>query len=179
MGLSVVHGIIKKHKGSITVSSTPGEGTIFNIYLPALNEGKIENKDKAKLHNLDDYRGQGETVLLVEDEEAVLNYLENMLGTYGYNYFSTTSGEEALKILANNKDRIDLLISDVILTGMDGVRLAENLKKEKADLNIILSSGYSDKKVSQRYIRERGFKFIQKPYNIVKLLKTIREILEQ
>jgi PAS domain S-box-containing protein len=177
MGLSVAHGIIKKHKGLINVYSEPGKGSIFRIYLPATQvSGKTTRKEKEKTE-LEQYRGSGETILIVEDEEQVLKYLENILNNYGYNYFSASSGEEALKIFRQEKHRIDLLLSDVIMTGINGVELADKLKKQEKNLKIILSSGYSDKKVVPDDIREKGFKFIQKPYQMKKLIKQIYNTL--
>lgn len=177
MGLSVVHGIVKKHGGIINVYSEPGEGTVFKIYLPAVKKQRQKRENAKVTESFEQYRGKGETVLVVEDEEPVLTYLENILATYGYNYISSKSGEEAIKLFRNNKANIDLLISDVIMTGMDGVELADKLKSEKEDLGVILSSGYSDKKISRNTIKNKEYKFIQKPYDILKLLKLMKATL--
>ena len=178
MGLSVVHGIIKEHNGIIKVYSKEGEGTIFKIYLPAVVKGKFAAKPQTKTEKMENYRGNGENILVVEDEQPVLNYLENIFNNFGYNYLSSRSAEEALQIFKRNKNNIDLLLSDVIMTGMNGVELAIKLKKEKRDLEIILSSGYSEKKISKAEIVEKGFKFIQKPYDILKLMKVIHSTLK-
>lgn len=177
MGLSVVHGIIRKHQGVIKVDSEPGEGTVFKIYLPANQKNQQNRAHKSKQHNFTKFNSNGETVLLVEDEKPVLTYLENIFDKYKFNYLSASSGEEALEIFQQNRDEIDLLLSDVIMTGIDGVSLANKLKNKKQDLKVILSSGYSDKKVSPGEINEKGYKFIQKPYNLNELLKMIRNIL--
>lgn len=177
MGLSVVHGIIKKHKGHIEVSSKPGEGTSFDIYLPALLKNKAHKQNNSKEETFDQYSGQGQTVLLVEDETQVLKYLQSILNNYGYKYLSAQSGEEALEIFMNNKESIDLMISDVIMTGIDGVELADIIKNQKNKLPILLSSGYTDKKVSPSKITKKGYKFIQKPYESLKLLKMIHQLL--
>lgn len=179
MGLAVVHGIIKKHHGFINVYSEPGEGTIFKIYFPAIKEKRIEEKLMEEADSTEEYYGDGETILIVEDEEPVLKYLENILNKYGYNYYSIYNGEKAIQLFQEKKDEIELLISDVILTGMDGVELAKKLRSQKQDLKVILSSGYSDRKFSKSDIKKRGYKFIQKPYDIVKLLKIVYTSLKE
>ena len=177
MGLSVVHGIVKEHGGLINVYSEPGEGTVFKIYLPAVKDkSEKEQIDSSEQH--DQYEGKGETILIVEDEEPVLNYLESILDNYGYNYISVKSGEQALKVFGKRKDDIDLLISDVIMTGIDGVELADKLKEEKKGLGVILGSGYSNKKVAKSKIKDKGYKFIQKPYDVINLLKRIHEAIK-
>ena len=131
MGLAVVHGIIKKHNGLINVYSEPGEGTIFNLYLPAKTEYKANEKEDPQSGNLEKYKGTDEVILIVEDEKYVLHYLENILQDYGYKFYSAQDGEEAREKFIKHKDEIELLISDVILPGMDGIELADTLKKSK------------------------------------------------
>ena len=177
MGLAVVHGIVKEHKGFINVYSEIGEGTIFHIYLPRVKSGRNQETRKRKTRQLNNFEGKGETVLIVEDEKPVLTYLEKVLENYGYNYLSAKSGEEALDLFTKHKDNIDLLLSDVIMTGIDGVELANRLKKQNNDLKIILSSGYSNKKVALRKIKDKGYHFIQKPYDITKLLSLLYETI--
>jgi PAS domain S-box-containing protein len=178
MGLSVVHGIIKEHNGQINVYSEPGEGTIFKIYLPAVQKQGTVIKKNATAEKIDQFIGQGETILIVEDEKQVLTFLENMLDKYKYDYYSANNGEKALELFKDQKKQIDLLISDVVMTGIDGIVLADQLKKQKADLKVILSSGYSNKKVLPGEIRKKGYQFVQKPYDSIELLKKIRNILD-
>lgn len=173
MGLSVVHGIIKEHGGIINVYSETGEGTIFKIYLLAINEQKQNSGLENNSENFEDYKGNGECILIVEDEKNVLSYLENILGDSGYDYLSANNGEDAIRIFKEKKQSIDLLISDVIMTGIDGIELAEILKQKQKDLKVILSSGYSSKKIAKSKIKEKGFQFIQKPYDILDLLKKV------
>jgi signal transduction histidine kinase/ActR/RegA family two-component response regulator len=177
MGLSVVHGIVKKHGGVIDLYSEPGEGTIFKIYIPAVIEQGIKMSEEQETDSFENYKGSGETILLVEDEKPVLTYLESILDNHGYNYLSAKSAEKAVQLFKKNEDNIELLISDVILTGMDGMQLANKLKSEKKDLKIILSSGYSNKKVKMSSIKEKGYNYIQKPYNIMDLLKMIHHTI--
>ena len=178
MGLSVVHGIIKKHNGVINVESEPGEGTIFRIYLPAARE-EAEHELQKEAETFDKYKGRGETILLVEDEKSFLDYLENALETYGYNIYSTQNGEQALKIFKKHRDEIELLLSDVVMPDTNGIEVADRCKALKDNLKVILSSGYSDDKVNPARIREKGYKFIQKPYGVLKILKSLRDILSE
>jgi PAS domain S-box-containing protein len=178
MGLSVVHGIIKKHNGIINVYSESGKGTIFKIYLPAGDKTDDELEPEKESENITQYKGSDETILIVEDEQPVLTYLESILDNYGYNFLSAKNGEEAIEIFKNRKDEIDLLLSDVIMTGIDGVELADKLKAQKQNLKVILSSGYSDKKVAKSAIKDKGYRFIQKPYDILQLLKKINNTIE-
>ncbi|HMA61293.1 MAG TPA: PAS domain S-box protein [bacterium] len=176
MGLSVVHGIIKEHGGLINVYSESGQGTIFKIYLPVV-ESKTRYTDQKIQENMDKFTGNGEKILIVEDEIPVLQYLENVLTSNNYITISAKNAEEALQIYEDEKHNIDLMISDVIMTGMDGVELADHIRSEKDDLKIILSSGYSDRKVARSEIRKKDYSFIQKPYDVIKLLKIIHETL--
>ena len=179
MGLSVVHGIIKKHNGVINVYSEPGQGTIFRIYFPAVKENKTDDIQSSAIESFDKYAEANETILLVEDERELLIYLERLFENYGYNYYSAESGEKAINIFQQEKDNIDILISDVIMTGMDGVELADKLKKKKEGLKVILTSGYPSKKVARTDIKEQGYAFIQKPYDISKLIKLVKKKLQE
>ena len=176
MGLSVVHGIIKEHSGLINVYSESGQGTIFKIYMPVA-ESKSKDANKEILESMDKFTGNGEKILIVEDEIPVLQYLENVLNSNNYTTVSAENAEEALQIFQDEKHNFDLMISDVIMTGMDGVELADQIRSEKDDLKIILSSGYSDRKVARSEIRKKDYSFIQKPYDVVKLLKIVHETL--
>lgn len=177
MGLSVVHGIIKKHHGLIDVHSVPGEGTRFKIYFPVAEE-KAKDQVKEDTNNFDNYKGQGETILIVEDEESFLNYLKTTLDAYGYNLYYTQSSTAAKKIFKAEKDHIDLMLSDVVMPEGNGIDLADELTKEKDDLKIILSSGYSNHKVNPSKIRAKGYKYIHKPYGVLKILKLLKSTLQ-
>ena len=177
MGLSVIHGIVKKHDGSINLYSEPGEGTIFKIYFPAL-KGKQGKYQTEKSRKIEEYRGKSENILIVEDEASFLDYLVQILGNYGYDYYTARSGAEAKQIFQKEKKNIDLLLSDVILPDSNGIELADDLKNKKNDLKVILNSGYSDTRVKRRKIEDRGFCFIQKPYGAKKILELIRNVIE-
>ncbi len=177
MGLAVVHGIIKKHKGSINIYSEPEKGTNFKVYLPVAQSKSSLDTDQDG-QDIENYQGMEQGILIAEDEDQVLKYLEKMLTNYNYNVYKASSGEKALEIYRNNRDQIQLLLSDVIMGKMDGIQLAEQLQKITPDLKVILSSGYSDNRIDRSNIMAKGFKFIQKPYNIEDLLQKVYQILQ-
>ena len=177
MGLSVVHGIVKEHDGSINVESEPGEGTIFKIYFP-ISDQEEEKEDTPDQDSIRKYEGKGETVLVVEDEEDVLEYLCDIFRNNNYNCLCAKSYNEALKMFIQNKDEIDLVLSDIVMPDKDGVQLAELLRQKKNDLSIILNSGYSNQKINRRKIQEKGYEFIKKPFENNELLKLVRKKLD-
>ena len=176
MGLSVALGIIKRHNGRIEVDSVAGEGATFSIYLPAIIEEKVEKPEIEKEEGIA-YTGSGESILVVEDDEIVLRYLEDVLSENNYKIYKAENGAQARELFKKEKENISLLLSDVIMPDINGIELAEELQKEKEDLKVILSSGYSDEKAGRRKIKNKGFQFLQKPYGIENLLEKVRNIL--
>ena len=174
LGLSTVYGIIQQHNGWINVWSEKGKGSIFRIYLPALMEKAGEVK--AQSEPLKDYRGDGERVILVEDETGVREYIARVLKENGYHVVQAAGAEEALALFDTDSD-FDLVFSDIVLTGMNGIQMVEEMLKIRPDIRVLFSSGYTDERTRLNELRERGFYFLQKPYVIIKLLKAVREIL--
>jgi len=186
MGLSVVLGIIKKHDGFINVYSEINHGTVFKIYLPIdeSNDEKEKNRKENKKTNnrqndFDILMGKKETILIIEDEQSVLDLVENVLTNYNYEFLSAESGKKGHKIFKEKKDEIDLLISDIVLTDENGIDLANKMKKEKSDLKVILTSGYSNDEYLHSEIDEKGYEFIQKPFHIKDLVKLIKKTISQ
>ncbi len=176
MGLSVVHGIVKKHEGWINVESSPGKGTLFEIFLPLSSEQEKEEKEDEII--VEDLKGNGENVLIVEDEQDVLHYIARVIEYHNYNVCKATNAKQALELFNSNKD-IRLLISDIVMPDMSGDVLADKLKSEKSDLKVILSSGYTADRIDKSTIREKGYQFVQKPYNFNELLKNMKKLLAQ
>jgi len=177
LGLSVAYGIIQQHKGWINVYSEKGSGTIFKIYIPA-SDKEVSYKKDEKI-DLIETKGYGEKILVVEDDESVRLTAVRALRRSGYIVTSAMSAEDALNFFINNKSNFDLVLSDVVLPGKSGIELAHNLKKRFPEMEIILGSGYTDAEKIRTEVTNKGFAFIQKPYEIFSLLKTIRQMLKE
>ena len=175
LGLSVVHEIIKKHDGWINVESEPGKSSTFKIYLP-LSYEEEEERNKGDVP-LSDLQGEGETILIVEDEEITRTFLSRVLKENGYSVFEADSIEEAKRIFKENKDGINMVFSDVILSDGSGVAFVEELFSENRNLRILLSSGYTSDKVEILNIAKEKFDFLEKPYDVSRLLIKVKEIL--
>jgi PAS domain S-box-containing protein len=173
LGLASVYGIVKAHGGYIDVESKRGQGTTFEIYLPATQkEVKEEKKFSGELVN-----GKG-TILLVDDEETVIDVGEQMLKKLGYEVYLAKGGQEAIDVYKENKDRIDMVLLDIVMPGMSGGRTYDSLTEIDSDIKVLLSSGY-DIEGKAKEILERGCDaFIQKPFNMRELSQELRKILD-
>ncbi|MBW2589391.1 MAG: response regulator [Deltaproteobacteria bacterium] len=177
LGLSAVYGIVEKHGGWINVESIPDYETTFKIYLPAIS---VEPEQKRQpLVSQEEFKGNGERILLVEDEEVVMNLLAEMLSGKGYKVFSATNAREALDIFEKEKGAFDLVFSDVVLPDIRGLKLVEQLLKQKPEIRILFTSGYSDEKSDWQTIKQLGYSYIQKPFTSYDMLKTVKEALEK
>jgi len=174
LGLASVYGIIKAHGGYIDVESKKGSGTTFKIYLPGA-EKKVETVAKSARQIIEG----SETVLLVDDEPMVLEVGINMLKKLGYTVFEAKGGREAVKVYEANKDKIDLVILDMIMPDRGGGETYDQMKEIDPTVTVLLSSGYSiDGQATE--ILERGCNgFIQKPFTVKELSGRIRETLEK
>jgi len=174
LGLASAYGIIKNHGGFINVYSEKGEGTTFNIYLPASEKEIIEEKKLSK----DVLRGS-ETVLLVDDENMIIDVGEQLLEKMGYMVLIARNGKEAIDTYEKNKDEIDIVILDMIMPDMSGGDTFDRMKEIKSGMKVLLSSGYSVNEQATE-ILERGCDgFIQKPFNMKQLSRKLREILDK
>ncbi|MGM0442551.1 MAG: PAS domain S-box protein, partial [Elusimicrobiota bacterium] len=177
LGLSVVLGIVKEHNGGINVYSEPEKGTVISIYLPRI-AGKIEKADeKQGAEEPAIKEGDGEVILVIEDEKSILNVVERTLENYNYNVLKAEDIDRARKIYEREKENIDLVFSDMVLPDGIGLELLEELNDIKEIPNVLLSSGYMDEKSRWKQIKEQGIPFLQKPYDISELLKKIYGIL--
>jgi len=174
LGLASAYGIIKNHHGFINVYSEKGEGTTFNFYLPVSEKEAVMEKE----YPIEVLRGTG-AVLLVDDEDIITNVGRKIIEKLGYTVLVAKSGKEAIQIYKENRDRIDMVILDMIMPKMNGGETYDNLKAFNPNIKVLLSSGYSINGQATE-ILERGCNgFIQKPFNIGELSKKIRDILDK
>ena len=172
LGLTVVDNIVKSHGGWIDVQSTLGKGTTFNIYLPAADNILFRSRVSSGEHRT--FRGKGERILLVEDDPDVLDLTRMVLVENGYRVAMCRRAREALEL--SEKDDFDLLISDLVLPDARGFHLADQLRKKKNDLKVLLVSGYSDNWIGMGKLGQE-YPFLPKPYTAVDLLREVYQLL--
>ena len=174
LGLATVYGIVKQNGGYINAESEPGRGTKFFIYLPGVDVPKPEDRLPEQPEVI---RKGTETILFVEDENAILNLGKKILERYGYRVLTANSPAVALELAANYPGQIDLLITDVIMPGMNGKELAEILGALKGGFRSIYISGYAGDVLDRHDVVE-GVNFLQKPFSVNSLIEKVREVLE-
>lgn len=174
LGLSIVYGIVKQHKGFVTVSSGRNQGTTFSIYLP-LSRDKQAKKEAAPV--IDAVRGS-ETVLLAEDDEAVRKLSKAVLEDAGYTVIEAADGDGAIQAFEQHKERIEVLLLDVVMPGKGGKEVADLILKEKPDIRTIFMSGYTADMLQSRGISGEPVSFIRKPLAPDALLRKIRSVLD-
>ncbi|MEK6202327.1 MAG: PAS domain S-box protein, partial [Desulfobulbaceae bacterium] len=175
LGLSVVYGIVKSHKGWVTVYSEPGQGTTFRLYFPAVSAAASEAAKNIPDPGL--LLGHGERILVVEDDDMILELELSALSRNGYVVTGAASAEDGLARFAEQPAAFDLVLSDVVLPGMNGVDFVEKLREAQPDLCVLLCSGYADQKAHWPIIQERGYAFLEKPFTIVKIYEAVRDAL--
>jgi two-component system cell cycle sensor histidine kinase/response regulator CckA len=174
LGLAIVYGIIKQHDGSILVSSRPGKGTTFSIYLPLI-EGSVVRED-TKIPA--PFAVGMETLLVAEDEEMVKVFLKKILERAGYRVIIASDGEDAITRFKEHDD-ISLVLSDVVMPKKNGLEVVEEMKKIKPGIKVIFVSGYTADLLHKKGIVEEGVEFISKPFAKNDLLRKIREVLNK
>ena len=173
LGLASAYGIIKNHSGNIEVDSEINQGTTFKVYLPISKKTVIaENTVIGKT-----YKGR-ETILLIDDEAMIARTGRRMLEKLGYHVLVAESGQAALEIFEEFRDRIDLIVLDMIMPGMGGSEIFDRLKTLDPSIRVLLSSGYSLNGQASKIMKRGCEGFIQKPFNIEQFSKKIREILD-
>jgi len=175
LGLATVYGIIRQSGGFIQVDSKPGEGATFRIYLPENRERKLPAAQSAPAA---DKTSQGETILLVEDDEQVRKMVRLALESGRYKVLEARDGQEALHLHENCREPIHLLLTDVIMPHLSGNQVAERLTRARPDLKVVFMSGYTDDSALHDQVVRSGQPFLQKPFSPVTLQKKLREVLQ-
>jgi two-component system cell cycle sensor histidine kinase/response regulator CckA len=174
MGLASAYGIIKNHGGLITVYSEIGRGTTFNIYLP------LSDKEANREISMEGRLVKGSaTILLVDDEEFIIDVGQAMLARLGYRVMVCRGGQEAVNVITDIGNTIDLVILDMIMPGMDGSTAFNRIREIQPDMPVLLSSGYAMNGHAEKIMRSGCNGFIQKPYNISELSQKIRKVLDE
>jgi two-component system, cell cycle sensor histidine kinase and response regulator CckA len=175
LGLATVYGVVKQSGGYIWVDSELGKGSSFKVYLPQIDE-PVSAPAPAALP-ADSFRGE-ETILLVEDADALRKLAHALLEQNGYHVLAAENGETALKIAEQNRERIHLLLTDVIMPGMTGRTLADRLIALRTGLKVLYMSGYTDSAIADQGVLEPGTYLLHKPFSEETLIQKVREVLD-
>ena len=174
LGLAMVFGIVKQNHGFVSVQSEPGQGAVFKVYLPRAKSGVVPVEQKPAPVSL---RGT-ETVLLVEDEDQVLILARRILERLGYTVLVAGTPEAALVVAARHNGPVDLLITDVVMPGMTGKQLRDQLRQSQPDLICLFMSGYTADVIAHHGVLDEGVEFLQKPFSVQSLAENVRRLLE-
>jgi len=177
LGLSTSYGIVKSHGGSINCYSEPGQGTTFRIYFPALKKEGVEETPDRKASR--EIPGGNETILLVDDEEALRDLGRLVLSGKGYEVLTAGSGEEALEIYQQNQDSINLVIMDLSMPGMGGHKCLAEIMKLDSQAKVLMASGYSANGQLKDILAAGAYGYIAKPFERAVMLRKIREVLDK
>jgi CheY-like chemotaxis protein len=174
LGLSTVYGIVKQSNGYVFAESRVGSGTTFYVYLPRVEDTHEELNPVAMQET---EKGGCETVLLVEDEESVRELVRVTLGSRGYKVLEAENGECGLRIAEQTKERIDILVTDVVMPGMGGRELAKQLLAMRPGIKVLYLSGYTEDAIVTEGVLGPGTAFLQKPFTLQNLTKKVQEVL--
>ncbi|MGE3275667.1 MAG: PAS domain S-box protein [Vicinamibacterales bacterium] len=173
LGLATVHGIVSQSGGHVTVDSRPGAGTLFTIYLPAIQATQREEEPAAR-----SVGGGHETLLLVEDDDGVRELARSVLERTGYRVLEAPNGVQALERFELQVSRIDLLLTDIVMPGMSGIELAREFESLAPGLRVLFMSGYPDEALARHGLGSEPLSFLQKPFSPDGLLGAVRKALE-
>jgi two-component system cell cycle sensor histidine kinase/response regulator CckA len=175
LGLATVYGAVKQNQGSIEFYSVPNEGTTFKIYFPRVTAESVASPEAASADALPE---GSETILLVEDDVLVREFALSVLTRLGYRVLQASTGEHAIALADQHQSKIHLLLTDVILPGMNGKVLSDAMRKSRPDTKVIFTSGYTEELIARHGVLEEGLHFIGKPYSAIALARKVREVLD-
>jgi PAS domain S-box-containing protein len=174
LGLATAYGIVKQHGGNIWVYTEPGNGATFKIYLPRVEEAASATEPAAEPNV---QRGE-ETILVVEDEPAVRAVAERALKARGYALLTASSAEEAEGLFSEHSERISLLLTDVVLPGINGPRLYDRLRIANPGLKVLYMSGHTGNATVHQGVLDAGVAFMQKPFTLEMIARKVRQVLD-
>jgi two-component system, cell cycle sensor histidine kinase and response regulator CckA len=177
LGLATVYGVVKQSEGYIWVDSEPGKGASFQVFLPKVDEEKTG--DIAAIKHPGKVASGTETILLVEDSEPLRKLTQSFLESSGFRVLVAQNGEEALQMAASHSERIHLLVTDVVMPGINGRVLAERLLAKQRGMKVLFISGYTDSFIAVHGVLERGMALLNKPYTEEELIERVRKVLDQ
>jgi CheY-like chemotaxis protein len=174
LGLATVYGIVSQTGGHIVADSELGRGTVFEVYLPRAHAEVDRLEAKPALAG----PSHGETVLLVEDEDIVRALLQRILENAGYQVLTAASGDDALVVAAGHATPIDVLVTDVVMPGMSGREVAEQLREARPSLSVIFVSGYTEEAIANHGVLGDRAVFLQKPFDAAAITAALRDVLD-
>ncbi|MBU4126279.1 MAG: PAS domain S-box protein, partial [Proteobacteria bacterium] len=175
LGLSTVYGIVKQNNGFVWVYSEPGQGSTFKVYLPRA-EGAADSEEKQQLPVIE--LDGSETVLIVEDDNGLRKFAQEVLLLHGYKVLDAENGEDALRVSQAHEGQIHLMITDVVMPRMGGKELSEKLQPFYPRMKVIYMSGYTDNAIVEHGVLAPGLNFLQKPFTPESLALKVREVLD-